>query len=116
MVAHMDQQKKLRCNNQILKLPDSKSILFPSIVQAPIMELKTLLEQLKYAFLREAETAPFIISNKLSKKVESKLIGILRKYKNTIGWTIANITGLSPSLCMHKILMEKILSPHEKPN
>ncbi|XP_022865912.1 uncharacterized protein LOC111385727 [Olea europaea var. sylvestris] len=37
---------------------------------------------------------------------ENKLLEILRLDKTTIGWTIADIRGISPTLCMHKILME----------
>nr|KAJ0200224.1 hypothetical protein LSAT_V11C600318740 [Lactuca sativa] len=106
-VAHMDLKKKHRYDNQILKLPDSNSKKIPSILQAPILELKTLPEHLKYTFLEEKETLPVIISNKLSEKEESELIGILKPYKNALRWTIADIKGINSSLCMHKILMEE---------
>ncbi|KAL7587997.1 hypothetical protein Lser_V15G36806 [Lactuca serriola] len=76
-------------------------------LQAPIFELKTLPAHLKYAYLGEKETLPVIISNKLSEKEEFELIRILKEYKSAIGWNIADIKGLSPSLCMHKILMEE---------
>ncbi|XP_023758859.1 uncharacterized protein LOC111907324 [Lactuca sativa] len=68
MAAHMDQQRKLRYGTQTLKLPISNSKLFPSVVQAPILELKTLPEHLKYAYLGEEEALPVIISNKLLEK------------------------------------------------
>ncbi|CAL9021131.1 unnamed protein product, partial [Prunus brigantina] len=29
-----------------------------------------------------------------------------RDHKNAIGWTIADIKGISPTMCMHRILME----------
>ena len=35
----------------------------------------------------------------------------MKKYKEAIGWIIADIKGLSPSLCMHKILMEEDFKP-----
>nr|KAJ0205865.1 hypothetical protein LSAT_V11C500249230 [Lactuca sativa] len=111
MAAHMDQQRKLRYGTQNLKLPISNYKLFPFVVQAPILELKTLPEHLKYAYLGDKETLPVIISNKLSEKEEFELIRILKEYKTTIGWTIADINGLSPSLCMHKILMEDDYKP-----
>lgn len=31
---------------------------------------------------------------------------MLRENKTVIGWSIANIKGIIPTLCMHKILME----------
>ena len=30
---------------------------------------------------------------------------MLEKYKKTIGWTIADIKGINPFICMHKILL-----------
>ena len=35
---------------------------------------------------------------------------MLKKYKKAIGWTIADIKGISPSICMHKILLEECYS------
>ena len=35
-----------------------------------------------------------------------KLLVILRKYKNVIGYTIDDIKGINPSFCMHKIILE----------
>ncbi|XP_052622464.1 uncharacterized protein LOC128127806 [Lactuca sativa] len=111
MAAHMDQQRKLRYGTQTLKLPISNSKLFPSVVKAPILELKTLPEHQKYAYLEKKETLPVIISNKLSEKEELELIRILKEYKSAIRWTIADITGLSLSLYMHKILIEEDYKP-----
>ena len=37
---------------------------------------------------------------------EKKLLAILRKYKETIAWSIEDLKGISPSICMHKILLE----------
>ncbi|XP_023762279.1 uncharacterized protein LOC111910677 [Lactuca sativa] len=53
MAAHMDQQRKLSYGTQTRKLPIYNSKLFPSIVQAPIVELKTAPEHLKFAYLGE---------------------------------------------------------------
>nr|KAJ0221910.1 hypothetical protein LSAT_V11C200050920 [Lactuca sativa] len=106
MAAHMDQY-----GTQTRKLLISNSKLFPFVVQAPILELKTLPEHLKYSYLGEKETLPVIISNKLSEKEELELIGTLKEYKSAIGWAIADSKGLSPSLCMHKIVMEEDYKP-----
>ncbi|XP_062093814.1 uncharacterized protein LOC133799840 [Humulus lupulus] len=43
---------------------------------------------------------------KLNHEQEEKLLEVLRKFKKAIGWTIADIGGISPSLCMHKIVLE----------
>lgn len=42
---------------------------------------------------------------------EEKLLRILRENKTTMGWTMVDIKGISPSLCMHKILMEENFRP-----
>jgi len=36
---------------------------------------------------------------------------VLRDHKTAIGWTIADIKGISPSVCMHRILMKKKYKP-----
>jgi len=46
---------------------------------------------------------------------EKKLLCVLRDHKITIGWTIADIKGISPSVCMHKILMEEDYKPSIQP-
>lgn len=107
----MDQQRKLMYDTQILKLLESNSKILSSIVKSPILELKVLPEHLKYTYLGEKEAPPIIISNNLSENEESDLIEILKQYKNVIGWTIADIKGLNPFLCMQKILMEEDFKP-----
>ncbi|KAL4363473.1 hypothetical protein GQ457_04G017870 [Hibiscus cannabinus] len=37
---------------------------------------------------------------------EEKLIKSLRQHKEALGWTIADIKGINPTICMHKILLE----------
>ena len=36
---------------------------------------------------------------------EQKLLQILRKYKEAIAWSIEDLKGISPSIFMHKILL-----------
>ena len=43
----------------------------------------------------------------MTEKQESQLLSVLKKFKKAIGWTLADIKGISPSFCMHKILMEE---------
>ena len=38
---------------------------------------------------------------------EQKLREILRKYKEAIAWSIDDLKGISPCICMHKILSEE---------
>ncbi|KAL4340656.1 hypothetical protein GQ457_08G031090 [Hibiscus cannabinus] len=37
---------------------------------------------------------------------EERLIATLRQHKEALGWTIADIKGISPTVCMHKILLD----------
>ena len=69
--------------------------------------LKELPEHLKYAFLEAEKSKPVIISADLTKHKEKKMLEILRKYKGTIAWSIEDLKGISPSICMHKILLDE---------
>nr|XP_027116756.1 uncharacterized protein LOC113734391 [Coffea arabica] len=66
---------------------------------------------LKYAFLGDKETLAVIISAHLSPRQEDNLIRLLRDHKEAIGWNIADIKRISPSLCMHRIRLEENAKP-----
>ena len=61
---------------------------------------------LKYEFLEPEKRKPVIISTALTEAEEKKLLVILRKHKEAITWSIEDLKGISPSICMHKILLE----------
>ncbi|CAN6554874.1 unnamed protein product [Malus baccata var. baccata] len=92
-------------------LGEPKKLLQPSKVQPPKLELKVLPEHLKYAYLGADSSLPVIIAADLSSTEEDKLLCILRSHQDAIGWTIADIKGISPTICMHKILMEDGVKP-----
>nr|XP_027085047.1 uncharacterized protein LOC113707084 [Coffea arabica] len=92
-------------------IPEPYQRVLPSVVQAPVLELKPLPEHLKYAYLGDNETLSVIISSALSKIQEEKLIRILREHKEAIGWTIVDIKGISPAICMHRIRLEENVKP-----
>ena len=48
-----------------------------------------------------------IISSQLNDDMEVKLLGVLEKNLEAFSWSIDDIKGISPSICMHKILMEE---------
>ena len=83
----------------------------PSIEKPLVLELKTLPCHLKYAYLRENSTLPFIVYVTLTPDEEEKLLRILREYRIAFGWLIADIKGIIPSICMHKILIEDNYKP-----
>jgi hypothetical protein len=80
--------------------------LLPSILQAPELELKHLPDNLKYVFIGDNNTLPIIIAKGLTSAQEEKLVKLLCDHKTAIGWTLADIKGISPSTCMHHILLE----------
>ena len=90
-----------------LFIPDFLPKLLPLVVQALKVELKPLPSHLKYVLLDNKNTFPIIISTKLNLSQEDKLIRIFRNHKETIGWTITDIKGISLSLRMHRIRLEK---------
>ena len=68
--------------------------------------MKELPSHLKYEFLEPERRKPVIISAALTEAEEQKLLEILRKYKEAIAWSIEDLKGISPSICMHKILLD----------
>ena len=60
---------------------------------------------MKYAFLELEKGKPVIISAEFTENEEQRLLQILRKYKEAIAWSIEDLKGISPSICMHKILL-----------
>ena len=72
-----------------------------------MFELKQLPDTLKYAYLDEKKIYPIIISANLSKHEEEKLLKTLKKHRVAIGYTLGDLKGISPTLCQHKIKLEK---------
>ena len=73
--------------------------------------LKELPSPLKYAYLELPKNKPVIISARLSDAEEQSLLEILKKHKESIAWSIEDLKGISPSICMHKILLEESARP-----
>lgn len=70
---------------------------------------------MKYVLLDSENNCPAIINSGLQAKEEDKLIQVLRKYKSVMGWTIGDTKVISPTVCMHKILMEDNQKPVVEP-
>ena len=73
--------------------------------------LKELPSHLKYAYLELRRNKPVIISARISDAEEQRLLEILRKHKESIAWSIEDLKGISPSISMHKILLEESARP-----
>ena len=69
--------------------------------------MKELPKNLKYVFLGAERSKPIIIATNLTEDKEQKLIEILKKYKEAIVLSLEDLKGISPSIFMHKILLEE---------
>jgi len=93
--------------NVFVDLVLSHKKILPSISQAPELELKPLPDNLKYVFIGDNNTLPVIIAKGLTSAQEEKLVKLLCDHKTAIGWTLADIKGISPSMCMHHVAMSR---------
>ena len=84
-------------------LPPNEDKALPSKERPPKLELKPLPTHLKYTFLGEEETFSVIISSSLDVTQEQQLLEILKTHRTTLGWKIADIKGISPLICTHRI-------------
>jgi hypothetical protein len=88
--------------------PTSSTPPIPSLESPPKLELKPLPDKLNYAFLGSNDTLPVIIASDLQKDQEDSMLAILNEHKETIGWTVADLKGSNPSICMHWIHLEEV--------
>ncbi|CAM9000071.1 unnamed protein product [Rhodiola kirilowii] len=115
-VAHLTISEPLTPEYEVNKVKFFKSNTFlPSVMQAPKIELKPLPGHLKYAFLGDNDTLPVIINSGLEAGQEQSLIKVLKQHKLAIGWTLADLRGVSPAVCMHRILLEDGAKPSREP-
>ncbi|CAM8957907.1 unnamed protein product [Rhodiola kirilowii] len=74
-------------------------------------ELKPLPSNLRYEFLGSNATYPVIVGATLNEDETSKLVHVLKANRKALGYSIDDITGISPSLCMHRINLEEDVKP-----
>ena len=84
----------------MLKTEPEEPILIP---YEPSPTLKPLPDSLRYEFLGPNSTLPVIINAKLKDEEVNKLVNVLKMHRKAIGYSLDDITGISPSLCMHRI-------------
>lgn len=77
----------------------------------PKNELKPRAAHLRYVYLGPDLSFPVIISSALSELEEKKLLQVLKTHKAAIGWSIGDIKGINPSVCIHKNLMKEKFKP-----
>ena len=78
----------------------------PSVEQPPKIEQNPLPSHLRYAYLGNASTLPVIILASLTAIEKDKLLRVLRDHKEALGWSLADLKGIRPSMCMHRIFLE----------
>ncbi|GKC89169.1 hypothetical protein Tco_1149818 [Tanacetum coccineum] len=78
-------------------------------------KLKELPSHLEYAFLNNNQEFPVIISSLLNPQEKESLLKVLTQHKAALAWKIADIKGISPSFCTHKILVEDNFKPVVQP-
>ena len=100
--------KKYELDMKNCEYPPAK----PSIEEAQKLELKALPPHLRYEFLGKGDTLLVIIASDLNEQQVESLVKVLRRFKRVIGWTIADIIGIPPGICSHKIQ----LMPDHKPS
>ena len=95
-------------------LGENAQMLVLSFEQPPKKEQKPLPSHLRYAYLGDASTLPVIISASLIAVEEDKVLRVLRDHKDALGWSLADLKGIRPSMCMHRILLEDGHKPQWK--
>ena len=75
------------------------------------LELKPLPSNLRYAFLDSTNDSPFIVNSSLPNNDVDALCDMLFSHKNALGYSITDLKGISPKLCMHRILLEDNAKP-----
>jgi len=86
---------------------DKKSILE--------VELKPLPSHFRHEFLGPNETFSIIVNASLDGTQITKLLSELRKHRGAVGYSIDDIKGISPSFCMHRILLDDEHRPSREP-
>ena len=115
IIEHKDVLEANRWAPKFEPLPPNEDKALPSKERPPKLELKPLPTHLKYAFLGEEGTFPVIISSSLDVTQETQLLEILKTHRTALGWTIADIKGISPLICTHRIYLEEDVKPSRQP-
>ncbi|XP_057795599.1 uncharacterized protein LOC131011750 [Salvia miltiorrhiza] len=94
------------------KLPIDEAVVMDYATKMKsTLELKELPKNLKYVYLEGEAEKPVIISAELTHEQELALMEVLRKNKAAFGWGLADIKGISPATCMHRIHLEEGARP-----
>ncbi|CAM8910727.1 unnamed protein product [Rhodiola kirilowii] len=70
------------------------------------VELKSLPASLRYEFLGPNSTYPVIVNASLTDVETHRLLDVLREHRPALSYSIDDIKGISPDMCMHRIHLE----------
>ena len=56
-----------------------------------------------------------VISSELTVEEENRLVEVLKRHMEEIGWYISDLKGISPAYYMHNIMMEEDYRPVRQP-
>ncbi|PHT52209.1 hypothetical protein CQW23_06671 [Capsicum baccatum] len=82
-----------------------------SIEEPPVLESKEFPSYLRDASLGSGNTLSMSVAADLSEQHVEALISALKRYKRAMGWTIDDIIGISPGICMHKSHLKEDCMP-----
>ena len=75
----------------------------------------TLPPGLIYAFLNNNLEFHVIISDKLTQEQNLRWMTILKKHHSVFGYSLQDLTGISPMICTHRIPTDPSISPSREP-
>ncbi|RDX98893.1 hypothetical protein CR513_18135, partial [Mucuna pruriens] len=108
------------CNQEHLECTNDVEAKGTKAEESPIAQLATIFTakiksaregRVKEEIKDKEQQFPIIITNTLHQEQEDKLLEVLRQHKKAIGWKLADLPGINPSICMHRILMEEEVKP-----
>ncbi|XP_040940147.1 uncharacterized protein [Gossypium hirsutum] len=102
-IIDMEDDNSANASDILLERPFLSTAQTKIDVRSGILTMEFDGEVVKFNVYKAMNRPSMISNSKLSKIEEKNLVRVLRDYKEVIGWTIADIKGLSPSTCMHKI-------------
>ncbi|XP_073120190.1 uncharacterized protein [Henckelia pumila] len=95
--------ENLLINTKMGELDHTPKPLKPSTEEPPTLALKPLPSHLKYWYFLKNDKLPVICSSSLIGCEEEKLLRVIREHIRAIGWSLADIKGISPTMCMQNI-------------
>jgi hypothetical protein len=70
---------------------------------------------LRYDFLNNDQDSPVIISDKLSQEESFRLITVIEKHRSAFGYSLQDLKGINPALCIHRIPTDPNCTPSREP-